>query len=98
MTAKPGAVVAGLLAVILTLTDVIVLRGYEIDPIWMWLQIPVVALAWMAPFAWWRRNWSLAGIGLVAMLGGLWGYLYLPPLAALVLAIVAFSREVRSVP
>lgn len=90
-----GVLVTALLAVILTVTDLVVLAGYEVDPVWVWLQVPVLILAWSAPVAWLRRRWLLAGLGLLAMLGGLWGYLYLPPLAALVLAALALARAAR---
>ena len=83
------------LAAVLTATDLVVLLRYDIDAAWAWLQVPVVVLAWAAPWAWFRRRWALAGCCLLAMLGGLWGYLYVPPLVALVFAEVAFYRTVR---
>jgi hypothetical protein len=93
-----GVLAAGLLAAILTAMDVFVLAGYDINRVWAWLQVPVLILAWVAPIAWLTRRWLLAGLGLLAMLAGLWGYLYLPPLGALVLAGVAFHRAARRTP
>jgi hypothetical protein len=87
-----GAAVVTVLAATLTAVDAIVLSRYDVDAVWAWLQVPVLALAWVAPFAWVRRRWVTAGLCLLATLGGLWGYFYLPPLAALVMAVVAFWR------
>ena len=84
------------LAAALTATNLVVLVRYDIDAVWAWLQVPVVVLAWAAPWAWLHRRWLLAGCCLLAMLGGLWGYLYVPPLVALVFAGIAFSRTVRT--
>lgn len=91
-----GAAAVGALAGVLTVTDIVVLLRYDIDPAWALIQVPVLVLAWGALFAWLHRRWVLAGCGLLAMLGGLWGYLYVPPLLAVVLAAIAFSRAVRA--
>jgi hypothetical protein len=87
-----------LLAVVLSITDAIVIAAYDIDLVWRVLQLPVVLSAWVAVFAWARRRWTLAGACLLITLGGLWGYLYIPPLVALVLAVVAFRRAARARP
>lgn len=91
-----GASAVAVLAAVLTATDLVVLLRYDIDAVWAWLQVPVVVLAWAAPWAWFHQRWPLAGGCLLAMLGGLWGYLYVPPLVALVFAGIAFSRTVRT--
>jgi hypothetical protein len=90
--ARFGAVAVGFLAAILTVVDAVVLLRYDVDAVWARLQVPVVVLAWVAPFAWQRQQWTKAGLCLLATLAGLWGYFYLPPLAALVLAGVALYR------
>jgi hypothetical protein len=93
---RGGAVGVALLAGVVTITDVVVLLRYDIAAAWALLQIPVLTLAWTGVFAWLRARWTFAGCCVVAMLGGLWGYLYVPPLVAVVLAGVAFSRAVRT--
>jgi hypothetical protein len=84
------------LAAILTATDVVVLHHHGIDRVWAWLQLPVLLMAWAAPFAWRAGRWVAAAICLLATLGGLWGYFYLPPLGALVVGGEAISRAVRT--
>ena len=90
--ARAGAAVAFVLAATLTAVDAVVLAREAIDPVWAWLQIPVIVLAWTVPSLWLRRRWAPAGLALLATLGGLWGYFYIPPLLALVLAGIAFWR------
>src|SRR5438093_3523414 len=70
---RRGAAAVGALAGVLTVTDIVVLLRYEIDPAWALIQVPVLALTWGALFAWLRRRWVLAGCGLLAMLGGYGG-------------------------
>jgi hypothetical protein len=86
------------LAVVVTLWDAwfFLVSDYSVPPAWAWLQLVVIAGAWGAVAAWARRRWTLAGIGLLLTLGGVWGYFYIPPLVALVLATVAFARAIRT--
>ena len=90
-----GTALAVALAASLTVIDGIVLARYEVGAVWGWLQAPVVVLAWLVPVAWWARRWAIAGFCLLATIAGLWGYFYLPPLAALIMAGIALTRSVR---
>jgi hypothetical protein len=76
--------------------DLVVLLRDGVDPIWAWIQVPVIGFGVIAPVAWAQRRWLLAGAALLGTLGGLWGYFYVPPLAALALAMVAFSRAAQA--
>jgi hypothetical protein len=93
-----GLVFTVVVAVVVTVWDAwfFLVSDYSVPPAWAWLQLLVLAGAWGAVAAWMRRRWTLAGIGLSLTLGGVWGYFYIPPLVALVLAGVAFARAVRS--
>lgn len=87
-----------IVAVVVTLWDAwfFLVSDYTVPPAWALLQLIVVAGAWGAVAAWARHRWALAGVGLLLTLGGVWGYFYIPPLVALVLACVAFARALRS--
>lgn len=88
-----------LVAVVVTGWDAwfLLASDYTVAPGWAWFQLVVVAAAWGAVAEWATRRWVLAGVGLLLTLGGLWGYFYIPPLVALLLASVAFAKAVRSV-
>ena len=85
------------LAVLLTGWDywLLVLSNYDVAPVLVVMQCLAVPGLWLAAFAWFRSKWLLAGVGLLAGLFGGWGYFYLPPLACLVLAGIAFWQVRR---
>ena len=93
-----GFVLTVVVALVVTIWDAwfFLLSDYSVPAAWSWLQLVVVGAAWGAVAAWARGRWTLAGIGLLFALGGVWGYFYIPPFVALVLAGVAFARALRA--
>lgn len=83
-------------AIAVSATTAFVAATYDL-PIGYLLVLPVAVVgAWVTVWAWRTGRWWLAIVGLAASMLAPWGYLYVGPVAALVLIFVAAHAWRRS--